>query len=84
MTVIIDPDGKTRTIYADELAGLAGEGHAVTARASHVEPEGGSWWADMAPVGGPKLGPFKLRSEALKEEVAWLESHGIPTPRQEG
>ena len=28
-------------------------------RASHVEPdEAGRWWADLSPVGGPRLGPF--------------------------
>ena len=38
-------------------------------RASHVEPDAeGNWWADMGPSGGPMLGPFKSRSEALEAE----------------
>jgi hypothetical protein len=27
----------------------------------------------MSPVGGPVLGPFRLRRDALAAEVAWLE-----------
>lgn len=43
------------------------------ARASHVEPTAaGQWTADMAPSGGPVLGPFQKRSEALAAEVEWL------------
>jgi hypothetical protein len=78
------PDGTVHFIYDDALAGLLGEGSSQVARASHVEPtaehdENGRptgntvWYADMAPVGGPMLGPFKLRETALAEEVAWLE-----------
>jgi hypothetical protein len=45
-------------------------------RASHVEPDAeGRWWAELAPVGGPKLGPFGRRSEALTAELTWLEDH---------
>jgi hypothetical protein len=44
-------------------------------RASHVEPdEQGQWWADLAPVHGPKLGPFAVRSAALDAERCWLEA----------
>ncbi|MEN9664013.1 MAG: hypothetical protein RLZZ326_376, partial [Planctomycetota bacterium] len=42
-------------------------------RASHVEPDAdGNWGADMGPVDGPVLGPFKNRSEALGAERGWL------------
>lgn len=71
---------EVRFIYSDSLQGLMAQGQAVTRRASHVEPDGSGWTADMSPVGGPKLGPFSTRSEALAEEVAWLRAHGIPTP----
>lgn len=42
-------------------------------RASQVEPgpEGG-WTADMGPVGGPVLGAFPRRADALEAEQAWL------------
>ena len=45
-------------------------------RASHVEPDSdGNWWADMGPVGGPVLGPFGTRGEALQAERGWLLGH---------
>ena len=31
--------------------------------------------ADMAPSGGPVLGPFPSRAEALAAEAAWLADH---------
>jgi len=31
------------------------------------------WAADLAPVGGPVLGPFARRADALAAEVAWLK-----------
>jgi hypothetical protein len=37
-----------------------------------------SWWADMTPVGGPVLGPYDTREEALNDEKVWLEEHNIP------
>lgn len=51
-------------------------------RASHVEPDDtGNWWADMAPSGGPVLGPFLLRSLALDAELHWLTRHVLePSP----
>ena len=57
-----------------DVAGLMGLGDLQTKRASHVEPIEGSasWSADMSPVGGPVLGPFNLRHEALAAERRWL------------
>ena len=40
----------------------------------------GDWFADLAPVGGPRLGPYHLRGEALAAEVAWLLAHDLPLP----
>lgn len=37
-----------------------------------------AWWADMTPVGGPVLGPYETREEALDDEKVWLEEHNIP------
>lgn len=80
MIIIIEPSGQVRMIYDDDLVILTKEGQTKIIRASHVEPDfAGNWYADMSPVGGPKLGPFKLRNEALREEVAWLEANGIPS-----
>ena len=36
------------------------------------------WWADLTPVDGPVLGPFNTRDYALKEEIEWLQTHGLP------
>ena len=73
MQLLIDGQGQVRCLYG-ELIDLRLLGAASIRRASHVEPdEAGRWWADLAPVGGPKLGPFPRRSEALQAEVAWLD-----------
>jgi hypothetical protein len=52
-------------------------------RASHVEPiadNPGKWGADLAPVGGPFLGPFDTRTAALAAEVAWLDNELTQRP----
>jgi len=81
-TIQIRIQGDTvRHIYNDGLLGLASQGHAVTARASHVEPcAGGGWMVDLSPVGGPIIGPYSRRDEALNIEVEWLHAYKIPTP----
>jgi hypothetical protein len=76
--IAIDSQGVCTLIYNDALEALLEEGSAEVRRASHVEPHpAGGWTADMSPVGGPVLyaadgKPFKLRSEALAAEVAYL------------
>jgi len=65
-------DGGITMIYDDEFVDLLGEGEARIERVSHVEPGSGGWYADMSPVGGPSLGPFALRQEALDAEVEYL------------
>lgn len=78
----IAPNGQIRFIYNDNLRSIMDEGTSTIKRASHVEPTtDGKWEADMEPVGGPKLGPFTTRKEALDTEVKWLEEHGIPSPK---
>jgi hypothetical protein len=73
MQLLIDPCGQVHCLYG-EMIDLALLGELCVRRASHVEPdEAGRWWADLAPVGGPRLGPFRLRSAALQAETAWLE-----------
>lgn len=73
MILRIEPDGTLVSVYTEALP-LDELGRASIARASHVEPTpDGTWTADLAPVGGPVLGPYAKRSEALAAEVAWLE-----------
>jgi hypothetical protein len=71
----VNRDGTLVGIYDDELQPLFTElGQPIIRRASHVEPtKDGQWTADMGPIGGPVLGPFSLRGEALQAERAWLE-----------
>lgn len=77
MQLVIDPAGAIRCLYSEELD-LTALGKLQIARASHVEPTvNGQWVADLAPVGGPVLGPFATRSAALAAEVSWLESHWL-------
>lgn len=81
----VRPDGSLHFLYDDALAPLMDAGTPQVCRASHVEPEtaGGKvvWYADMDPVGGPKLGPFDTREEALRREREWLNSNHLPDPR---
>lgn len=77
MEIIIDPDGNVRCVYAEDID-LAALGKVDVVRASRVEPDDrGAWWADLAPIDGPKLGPFARRSAALKAEANWLRLHWL-------
>jgi hypothetical protein len=72
--LIVDPLGTIRCLY-DEAVDLNSLGMLSIRRASHVEPDDqGQWWADLAPMSGPKLGPFRQRSAALDAERIWLDS----------
>ena len=81
-TLSIAPNGELRFLFDDALTPLLQLGEASIRRASYVEPIGVSWHADLSPVGGPLLGPFALRSDALAAEAAWLLERGIPTPTE--
>jgi len=75
MNLFIRPDGSLQCLY-DEKINLASLGTIDINRASHVEPaplDKGMWIADLGPVGGPFLGPFETRSEALAAEADWLD-----------
>lgn len=80
--IVFSPGGAARWIHDDRFAGRA-FAEALGAplrisRASAVEPNAdGRWTADLAPVGGPVLGPFDTRGEALAAEVAWLRANVI-------
>jgi hypothetical protein len=73
MDLVIDAHGGIKCVYGEAIP-LQELGDMAIRRASHVEPDSqGRWWADLAPVGGPSLGPFDRRSQALDAEIAWLE-----------
>lgn len=64
-----------RVIYSDQIISILPKDRTTIARASHVEPVGVQWYADLSPVDGPKLGPFDTRTAALKAEVLWLSNN---------
>ena len=62
MELVISPHGDVHCLY-DESLDLSALGPLTIRRASHVEPTvDGQWTADLSPLGGPVLGPFRLRS----------------------
>lgn len=69
--ISIDQNGIISFIYDDSLLDFINLGSTTIQRASHVEPEGTEWYAQM--INGPKLGPFKTRAEALSSEREYLE-----------
>ena len=78
MELMITPAGIVRAIYGEEIP-LAALGPLSITRASTVEPTpDGQWLAELAPVGGPALGPYARRSDALSAEVDWLRRHWLP------
>ena len=83
MELVVGVDGVARCIY-DEALDLREIGKLQINRASHVEPDrDGFWWADMGPVDGPVLGPFRSRTEALGAERGWLLWSALrPLPSQ--
>jgi hypothetical protein len=73
MLIEVRPDGSLKMLYDDSLKSLMEQGKTEVKRASDVEPDGkGGWTADLTRVGGPILGPFNLREEALDAEKNWL------------
>jgi hypothetical protein len=72
--LVVGPEGEVRCLYGERID-LASFGSLSITRASHVEPDDqGKWWAELSPVGGPRLGPFARRSQALAAEQQWLET----------
>jgi hypothetical protein len=79
MQLCITPEGVVRCLYSEALD-LHAFGKLSIQRGSRVEPTAdGRWTADLAPVGGPVLGPFLKRSTALEAEAAWLHAHWLPS-----
>lgn len=84
--VILIDDAGVHFVYSDDLAEVFVGEPQTTRRASHVEPFGQGWLADMRPSGGPVLfdtgtdNPlgrvaFKTRQAALDAERQWLREH---------
>jgi hypothetical protein len=75
MNIFVRPNGSAQCLYSEDIC-LASLGALDIKRASHVEPDPanpGKWLADLSPVGGPMLGPFNSRSDALAAEAKWLD-----------
>jgi hypothetical protein len=77
MKLVVTKDGSIQTIAPDDLSFINSLGTCDVRRASHVEAVNHNgkfvWEADLSPVGGPVLGPFFTRTEALQKEVEWLD-----------
>jgi hypothetical protein len=77
MQLRIDVKGQVHCLYSEQIE-LTALGDLRIQRASQVEPDGqGKWWADLAPVDGPRLGPYERRSQALRAEEDWLQIHWL-------
>lgn len=69
-----DDAGRLQFVWSDDARELLSLGNATINRASHVEPTADCrWTADLAPIGGPVLGPFESRAEALAAEIEEVE-----------
>lgn len=80
MQLVFEPNGGCRCVYAEHIE-LSQLGQLQIRRASHVEPDDtGHWMADLSPVNGPTLGPFRSRQQALQAELTWLEEHWLEHP----
>jgi hypothetical protein len=80
MELLCQPNGRVRSLY-NEAIDLAALGRLSIRRASFVEPNAaGAWFVYLAPVHGPRLGPYSRRSAALAAEQAWLENHRLDSP----
>lgn len=79
--IVVLPDGSVKFIYDDAMREIMKLGDFVVERASRVEPTpDGKWTADMEPSGGPVLGPFETRAEALEAEKVWLRFEILGSP----
>ena len=76
MKIRINPGGTILSLYTEDVC-LNNLGNIITIkRASHVNANClNQWEADMGVSGGPVLGPFSKRSEALEAEITWLNKN---------
>jgi hypothetical protein len=76
MNIYFRPNGSAQCLYGENIE-LNALGVLDIKRASHVEPDPdnpGTWYADLAPVGGPRFSGFASRAEALAAEECWLNT----------
>jgi len=86
-TVISISASGMKFIYSDALRGLLSHGEASITRMSHVEPgdpvreqDPLKWYVDFAPSGHSViLGPCDTRSQALAEEIKWINHNVLGT-----
>lgn len=74
----ITAEGRIAFVWDDSMFEFSRfmAGRLQIARASEVEPDSnGYWWADLTSQGGPRLGPFELRCEAIAGEQQWLNEN---------
>ena len=69
--------GTITAIYDDALTALFDGADVDIRRATHVEPDGKNWIADLSPVGGPVLRGFTTRKAALAAEVRYLDRYVV-------
>jgi hypothetical protein len=80
--IVIDSGGVLKMVFDDRFDPRY-VGEMTIRRGSHVEPTTeGRWTADLSPAGGPILGPFDSRKEALDAEVIWLNTYWLPATRR--
>ena len=76
MKINVRNNGTIQLIYTEDIDILSlGTIKRIT-RASHVEANRyNQWEADMLPSGGPVLGPFPKRADALDAEEEWINKN---------
>lgn len=63
-------------LSAKAQAWLRANGWCLDGCCHGVDPN--DFWADLLPVSGPVLGPFKSYEQATAAEIAWLQERNLP------
>ena len=78
LTVLVTEEGDVIYVYNPLIDSIFRDSgfKGVPKRASSVEPiDDSNWEADLSRVGGPVLGPFSSRDEAVDAELEWLNEN---------